>query len=182
MMVVLQLPFWHCMPFVQQTVLLFACVQPLVVLQESVVHGLRSLQLSVPVPTHWPFEQVSPVVQALLSLQEPVIAACTQAPVVVLQLSLVQGLLSSQDPPASAPASLAPPVPPPPASAVAPPLPPPAPVLPPAPAVAPPAPEALPPAPVAPPPPLAPPVPALPPSSPAYFVNREGSIESPICM
>jgi hypothetical protein len=63
-------------------------------LHESVVHGLPSSQL-ICVPPHAPFEQVSPVVQALLSLQLPVMFVCTQ-PVALLQESAVQELPSSQ--------------------------------------------------------------------------------------
>ena len=53
-----------------QASLLFACVQPVVALQPSVVHGLLSLQLSLAPPEHTPVEpHFSPVVQALPSLQ-----------------------------------------------------------------------------------------------------------------
>jgi hypothetical protein len=48
------------------------------------------------VPLHVPFWQVSPVVHALLSLQLLLLGVCTQ-PVEGLQVSSVQGLLSSQE-------------------------------------------------------------------------------------
>lgn len=86
----------HAFPSEQLTPSLPArCAQPFVMSHESTVHGLPSSQLT---PTPWQnlAAQVSPVVQALPSLQ-PVPAAtavCTQAP--ALHESVVQTLPSLQ--------------------------------------------------------------------------------------
>ena len=48
---------------------LLAKTQPVPGLQESSVHPFESLQ-TIGVPTHTPLEHASPVVQALLSVQE----------------------------------------------------------------------------------------------------------------
>ncbi|MBK7951518.1 MAG: hypothetical protein IPK00_22815 [Deltaproteobacteria bacterium] len=71
--------------------------QPVAGLHESVVHPLPSLQASWPEPD-WqaPPAQTSPVVHALPSLQEAVLLAWKQAPVVELQASSVQGFESLQ--------------------------------------------------------------------------------------
>lgn len=58
----------HALPSLHEAVL-FVNTQPLDGLHESLVHAFPSLQLSAPLPTHCPPEQVSVVVQALLSLQ-----------------------------------------------------------------------------------------------------------------
>jgi hypothetical protein len=105
-----QLPFEQTSPVVQalpslQGPVLFVCVQPVEGLQASVVQGLLSLQFGAAPPVHVPFEQTSPVVQALPSLQVAVLLVCTH-PVALLHESLVQGLLSSQfgaAPPTQAP-------------------------------------------------------------------------------
>ena len=76
----------------------FACggfSQPRLVLQESVVQALLSLQLSAAPLTQVPPPQVSLPVQALPSLQGPVLLVRTQ-PLDELQLSSVQTLLSLQ--------------------------------------------------------------------------------------
>ena len=69
---------------------------PVVVLQESLVQVLLSLHCFAGPGTHWPEgEQVSPSVHALPSLHWfCVLGVKTQAPVVGLQESLVQVLLS----------------------------------------------------------------------------------------
>ena len=67
--------------------------QPVTALQESVVHGLPSLQLSEPPDVHRPPEQVSPVVQALPSVQGTLLAVYLQ-PVAATQASSVQVLPS----------------------------------------------------------------------------------------
>ena len=85
--------------------LLFVCVQPVPGSQASVVQRLPSSQLGAAPPTHTPPEQVSFVVQALLSLHEMVLFVCVQ-PLAGLQLSPVQKLPSSQlggGPPTQAP-------------------------------------------------------------------------------
>ena len=71
------------------------CPQPDAGLQVSAVQELSSLQLTV-LPTQLPpGEQVSPVVQALLSLHDPVMGVCAH-PDAGLQVSRVHALLSSQ--------------------------------------------------------------------------------------
>ena len=52
---------------------LFACAQPVAGTHESFVHGLLSSQFAAAPPTHAPAAQVSPVVQALPSLQDAVL-------------------------------------------------------------------------------------------------------------
>lgn len=94
-------------PSLQGTVLL-ANWQPVAGTQVSVVHRLPSLQVSVPVALHEPPLQVSPVVQALLSLQGPVLFTFWQ-PRTGLQESVVQVLPSLQlgaGPPTQVPAPL----------------------------------------------------------------------------
>src|SRR2546425_1208362 len=87
--------------------LLGACTQPVAGSQESVVQTFPSSQLRAGPPVHRPFEQTSPVVQALPSSQARVFAAWTQ-PLPGSQESSVQGLPSSQSsggPPTQAPAA-----------------------------------------------------------------------------
>ena len=88
-------PVVQALPSSQATVL-FVKTHPVAGLHVSVVQTLLSLQASVPAPG-WqlPPPQVSPVVQALPSLQETVLFACAQ-PVAGTQESFVHGLLSSQ--------------------------------------------------------------------------------------
>ena len=64
--------------------------------QASTVHAFPSLQANVPVPAHEPAAQVSPVVQALPSLQLALLFTYPHAPVAASQLSVVQTLLSPQ--------------------------------------------------------------------------------------
>jgi hypothetical protein len=71
------------------------CTQPLAGWQLSAVHKLPSSQPTLTGPTHPPFLQPSPLVQASPSEQGKPLAALTQ-PSLVSQLSVVQGLLSSQ--------------------------------------------------------------------------------------
>ena len=76
-------------------------------LQVSFVHGLPSSQLAAGPPTQVPPLHVSLVVHALPSLHALVLFVCTQ-PVDVLQVSVVQGLVSSQlggGPPTQEPAA-----------------------------------------------------------------------------
>jgi hypothetical protein len=69
---------------------------PVVVLHESSVQGLLSSHVFGVPGTHDPAEQWSPVVQAFPSLHVLLsLGVFTQAPVVVLHESSVQGLLSS---------------------------------------------------------------------------------------
>ena len=75
--------------------------------QVSSVHGLPSSQLCVLPATHLPAAQASPTVQALLSLHFAVFGSLLQPPL-ALQISVVQGLLSSQG--AGFPAVQAPPL------------------------------------------------------------------------
>jgi len=96
-----QLPPEQTSPVVQafpslQDAVLFACAQPVAGTHESFVQGLLSSQFSAPAPA-WqvPPEQTSPVVQALLSLQDAVLFACAQ-PDAGTHESFVHGLLSSQ--------------------------------------------------------------------------------------
>src|SRR5262245_60679493 len=63
---------------------------------ESVVHGLPSSMFSGPPGWQEPPPQVSPTVQALLSLHGTVLFAFTHRSVSVLHESVVQRLLSSQ--------------------------------------------------------------------------------------
>jgi hypothetical protein len=94
-----QVPPLQKSPFVQalpslQALALFAKTHPVPGLQLSVVQTLPSLQTVAPPGLHAPPPHVSPVVQALPSLQALVLLANTQAPVAGLQLSVVQMLLS----------------------------------------------------------------------------------------
>jgi hypothetical protein len=73
-----------------------AWAQPVVAEQESTVQALLSSQLVAGPGTQAPLAHTSPVVQALLSLHGAVLNVLIQAPVPVLQLSVVQTLLSSQ--------------------------------------------------------------------------------------
>src|SRR5204862_545001 len=84
----------QALPSLQEAVL-FACAQPLAGTQVSSVHGFESSQLGAELPTHAPPEQVSPVVQALPSLQEAVLFACAQ-PLAGTHESSVHGFESSQ--------------------------------------------------------------------------------------
>jgi hypothetical protein len=77
----------QALPSSQEAVLL-VWTQPVPGLQESSVHGLPSLQLSV-VPEHEPPAQVSSVVQALPSLHGKALFAWTH-PVAGLHESSVQ--------------------------------------------------------------------------------------------
>jgi hypothetical protein len=67
-------------PSLAQGRVLFAWAQPEAGLQESVVQTLESSQFGAGPPTQALPEQVSPVVQALLSLQEAVLAGWVHAP------------------------------------------------------------------------------------------------------
>lgn len=58
---------------------LFVYVHPVAGLHASVVHGLLSLQVIVD-PLQFPLEHESPVVHALLSLQEPDLGCVAQLP------------------------------------------------------------------------------------------------------
>src|SRR5262249_37386939 len=78
-----------------QAAVLFVCTQPVDMLHESSVHGLLSLQLGVGPPAQTPPEQVSVVLQALLSLQAGVLLTCRH-PMTASHESFVQTLLSSQ--------------------------------------------------------------------------------------
>jgi len=99
----LHTPFWHTSPLVQAllsehtAVLLLYTHVPVLAVQLSSVQGLLSEQtLGLP-PVQTPLWQVSVWVQALLSEQlAPDAGAYTHAPVWVLQLSVVHGLLSLQ--------------------------------------------------------------------------------------
>ena len=72
------------------------CTQPLELSHVSFVHGLPSSQpLIVVLPIQLPPRHSSKSVHAELSLQSAVLASCTQ-PILGSQLSLVQGLASSQ--------------------------------------------------------------------------------------
>src|SRR5262249_31445678 len=82
----------HALPSLQAPVL-FRCLQPVAGSQESVVQALPSLQLTG-VPPQAPFAQMSPLVQALLSLQGREFGVNTH-PFVALHASVVQRLPSS---------------------------------------------------------------------------------------
>ena len=84
--VVHKLPSLHGRLFV-------AAMQPVLVLQVSVVQGLPSSQLSMAPDWHWPPWHASPMVQALPSEQAPEITLNTQ-PLAGAQLSLVHTLPS----------------------------------------------------------------------------------------
>ncbi len=90
----------HTSPLVQalpslQVWVLAAWAQPAFTSHESLVHALLSSQLGAAPPLQLPAVQVSPSVHALASSQAAVLLAWTQ-PVLRLQLSSVQALLSSQ--------------------------------------------------------------------------------------
>jgi hypothetical protein len=87
-------PVVHAFPS-SQALALFVCAQPLVGLQESVVHALPSSQLGADPPTHAPLAQVSPVVHAFPSLQASELFVKTQ-PLSDAHESVVQALLSLQ--------------------------------------------------------------------------------------
>jgi hypothetical protein len=70
--------------------------QPVEALQLFDVHGLLSSHFSWVPPTHAPFEHLSPIVHTLLSLHATPLFGVYAQPVVGLQLSVVQGLLSLQ--------------------------------------------------------------------------------------
>ena len=72
-----------------------AWLQPVCALQPSLVQGLLSSQPTGVAPLHVPPPHTSPLVHMSPSLHAAVLAVCAQ-PLLVLQLSLVQGLLSSQ--------------------------------------------------------------------------------------
>ena len=76
--------------------LLKTWVQPVRGLQEAVVQILLSSGQVTGVPVQVPFEQLSFIVHALLSLQVPEFFGVCTHPVAGLQLSSVQALLSSQ--------------------------------------------------------------------------------------
>jgi len=84
----------QALPSLQGAVLL-ACVQPLAGSQLSVVQGLPSSQFTAAPAWHRPEKQVSPLVQALPSLQVPATALCWH-PLVPSHESAVHGFLSSQ--------------------------------------------------------------------------------------
>lgn len=71
------------------------CWHPVATLQESAVQTLSSSQSRIPPEAHTLFTHVSPSVHALPSVHVPAVGKCTQ-PVIVPQLSVVQGLPSSQ--------------------------------------------------------------------------------------
>jgi hypothetical protein len=90
-----------------QEAVLLVFTQPVPSSQLSSVQTSMSLQSGGELPTQVPAEQVSLVVQALLSLQLAVLFACLQ-PVPSSQLSSVQTLPSSHtggSPPSQAPAT-----------------------------------------------------------------------------
>ena len=88
-------PIVHALPSSQASVL-FAKTQPVAGLQLSVVHLLPSSQTRSAPDWHTPPEQTSPTVQTFGSEQGFALFVYPQIPVAGSQLSLVQGLLSSQ--------------------------------------------------------------------------------------
>ncbi len=78
-----------------QAARLLVCVQPSLTSHASLVHGLPSSQLGATPPLHRPPLHESPVVHALASSHSAVLLL-TKQPVWLLQLSVVQGFLSSQ--------------------------------------------------------------------------------------
>jgi hypothetical protein len=100
----MHLPVAHASPAVQalpssQVAVLASNIQPDLVSQLSLVHGLPSLQYFFGPGTQFEPLQISFSVQKLLSASHGAeLVPCTQ-PVVASQLSLVQGLLSSQESP-----------------------------------------------------------------------------------
>jgi hypothetical protein len=98
----LQTPATQRSPVVQrlpslQLALLLLCPQPPVLLQESIVQTLLSLQSSGGPPVHLPPWQESLVVQTLLSLHGPGAFPWLQTPIAGSQMSVVQGLPSLHD-------------------------------------------------------------------------------------
>ena len=87
-------PMVHALPSLQAAELL-VYTQPDLALQLSSEHGLPSLQLIMAPGTQTPAWQRSPPVQTSPSLQSALLAVNTQ-PVLGLQLSVVQPLVSSQ--------------------------------------------------------------------------------------
>ena len=87
-------PVVHASPSSQASALL-AWTQPVAVLHESLVQGSESSQSTAKPGWQLPNEHASPLVQALPSVQATVLSPLTQ-PVVMLQLSVVQTLPSSQ--------------------------------------------------------------------------------------
>ena len=85
---------------------LATCLHPLEVTHESVVHVLASSQPRAAPPWHAPFEQLSPVVQALPSSQGPLALAWVQ-PAIASHASMVHATPSSQ--PMGLPGTHAPP-------------------------------------------------------------------------
>jgi phage-related protein len=79
----------------EQELVLFVWTHPVDVSQVSVVQTLPSSQFGAAPPTQVPFAQVSPVVQALASLQATVLLVWTH-PVNASQVSVVQTFPSSQ--------------------------------------------------------------------------------------
>jgi hypothetical protein len=86
-------PVVHGLPSSQGAVLLVNTQAPVVRLQASPVHGLASLH-TLAEPAQLPLAQTSLSVHRLPSSHAAVLLANTHAPLVALQLSLVQGLLS----------------------------------------------------------------------------------------
>ena len=92
----LQTSFWlQALPSLQVSALLAKTQAPVAELHESVVHGLLSLHTATAPGLHAPVAQISPTVQALPSVHGLVLFVCWQ-PALLLQVSLVQGLPSSQ--------------------------------------------------------------------------------------
>jgi hypothetical protein len=87
-------PVVHLLPSLHGKVLALY-TQPLLGSQESLVHGLPSSHVTL-LPAQKPPEHLSPWLQALPSSHPKVLFWNAQLPVVVLQLSVVQGLLSLQ--------------------------------------------------------------------------------------
>jgi hypothetical protein len=88
-------------PSLQVLLLSGVAMQPAVALHESSVHSMLSLQTRLPEPTQTPLLlQPSVGVQTLPSVQllpaRVALPTLLQAPVVVLQLSKVHGLVSAQ--------------------------------------------------------------------------------------
>ncbi len=95
-----QEPPWHRSPSVQtllseQPTELFVNTHPTLASQASSVHGLPSLQGRAEPPTQEPAWQKSPFVQTFPSVHPNPLAENTQ-PLIASQVSVVQGLLSSQ--------------------------------------------------------------------------------------
>ena len=84
----------HRLPSLQASPLA-AKMQPVLLLQLSVVQGFPSSHTVASPGKHWPPLHASPTVHALLSLQSTPTAALVVQPLVASQLSVVQGFLSS---------------------------------------------------------------------------------------